>query len=164
MRVLALDPGERVGWAYANINPKTGAWEDFAHGILELKPCAMEVYGMCRNGDSWADIPVGGVDLIVMEEWALYANKANEMIGSTFPSVQFIGMVKLSAWLGGVPVIMQGARKQNQARKSMPPRHPDLWKLVEAGERRAHDDSHDMSAILHLWAWTFDHTNLEAYL
>lgn len=41
-RILALDPGDRVGWASATIDAQ-GVWSDVDHGIEYLKPCALWV-------------------------------------------------------------------------------------------------------------------------
>lgn len=158
-RVLALDPGDRVGWAHAKVYDD-GHWEDLKHGISPLKDCALAVH----HALNYPDDMLPDYDLVVMEEWALYANKAKEMIGSTFPSVQFIGAVRLSCWLSGTPIHMQGARNKTTALKSMPPLNPPLAELVERGMQHAHDDAHDMDAILHLWHWTFKSTDLTAYL
>lgn len=163
-RVLALDPGDRVGWASADIQAD-GTWLDLKHGIKDLKAMAFEVY------HTTVEQPVRmvnnrvenvGAQVIVCERWALYAAKAREMVGSEIPSAQFIGMVKLSAWLANVPVVMQPASRVNSnvpgklapAEASMKRLRPALFELVT--QPIAHDDGHDLVAIKHLWAYTFD--------
>lgn len=157
MRVLALDPGDRVGWASADI-ADDGTWENLQHGILDLKECALEVH-YSVTGHIPLDWGVKGnipedIDLVVCERWALYAHKAKEMIGSEIPSVQFIGMVKLSCWLANVPLVMQPASKHVFAERSMRKLRPELYEYVM--QPIAHDDGHDLVAIKHLWAYTFD--------
>lgn len=151
-RVLALDPGDRVGCASATITPD-GEWKVLAHWIDDLKPCALRVHH---------DLQGGMYDVVVCERWALYATHAKVMIGSEIPSAQFIGMVKLSCWLAGVPIMMQAAAKVNSnkpgvlapAEKSMQKLRPELFELVT--QPIAHDDGHDLVAVKHLWAHTFD--------
>jgi hypothetical protein len=163
-RVLALDPGDRVGWAYATI-AEDGAWSDVAHGIEDLKPLALRVYHAVTMGEPLEqrnDCPRGGFDVVVCERWALYPHMAKVLVGSEIPSAQFIGMVKLSCWLAGVPLVMQPASRVNSnqpgvmapAERSMKKLRPELFELVT--QPIAHDDGHDLVAIKHLWAYTFD--------
>lgn len=158
-RVLALDPGDKVGWARADI-ADDGTWTDFRHGITELKACAMRVHNALNvwEGDGWGRCQY---DVVVMERWALYAHMAKALVGSEIPSAQFIGMVKLSCWLAGVPCVMQNARDVNSntpgrlapAEASMKKLRPELFELVT--QPGAHDDLHDMVAIKHLWLHCF---------
>lgn len=161
-RILALDPGDKVGWARADVHDD-GTWTDLRHGITPLKPMALKVHqamgvGPCSLTRSY--------DLIIVERWALYSHMAKTLIGSEIPSAQFIGMVKLSCWLAGVPIVMQAAAKVNSnkpgvlapAEASMKKLRPELFELVT--QPGAHDDLHDMVAIKHLFAWTFDNYDL----
>ncbi|MGZ6570493.1 MAG: hypothetical protein ACXVHB_05810 [Solirubrobacteraceae bacterium] len=158
-RVLALDPGDKVGWARADIHDD-GTWENVRHGITPLKPMALAVHRSLVPPSPLR--PVAEYDAVVMERWALYAHKAKAMIGSEIPSAQFIGMVKMSCWLAGVPCVMQNAAKVNSNRSdvlapaeaSMKKLRPELFELVT--QPGAHDDQHDLVALKHLWAYTFD--------
>lgn len=164
-RVLALDPGDRVGWARVDIDEETGEWSNLRHGITELKPMALAVDRALAVGDGWEqaddDLNAIGYDVVVCEEWKLYASHAKTMIGSEIPSAQFIGMVKLACWKAGVPLVMQGARLVNSnrpgvlapAEASMRKLRPELYEFVM--QPGAHDDQHDLVAIKHLWAYTF---------
>jgi hypothetical protein len=87
LHVLALDPGERVGWARAAIYPD-GQWFEMTHGITPLKDMALAVHRKITD-----------YDVVVYETWRLAADKARSFAGSDFPSVQFIGAVKAAAWL-----------------------------------------------------------------
>lgn len=147
MRVLALDPGERVGWARADVND-AGQWSELRHGITELRPMALSV----RESLAGPTPNSPGYDLVICEEWRLYPHKAQEMIGSSFPSVQFIGMVQLCCWTSGVKLKKQGAGVMTTGDKWMRRLNPELHEMVNAP--RAHDDAHDMSAIRHLFYWT----------
>jgi len=143
-----------VGWARADV-ADDGTWTDLRHGITPLRDMALAVHTATAYGE------VAGYtsdyDVVVMEDWRLYPDKVREFSGSTFPSVQFIGMVRLCCWLSGTSLVMQGARVKTTTDKTMPALRPDLYKMVTVP--RKHDDSHDMDAIRHLWHWTFKNTD-----
>lgn len=148
MRVLALDPGDRVGWARADVDPSSGTWDDFRHGITPLKDMAIAVM-----------TNVVDYDVVVCEDWRLYPQQAKTMIGSSFPSVQFIGMMKLSIWTDpGARLVMQGAAIKTTADKTMKVLRPELYELVT--KPIAHDDGHDLDAIRHLWFYTYRNTKI----
>jgi hypothetical protein len=156
-RVLALDPGDRVGWASADIDDD-GSWHNLRHGITDLKEMALKVHSrLCYMPGAIPDF-----DVVVCERWALYSHMAKKLVGSEMPSSQFVGMVKLCCWLANIPCVMQDARKVNSnqhgvlapAERSMSKLRPGLFELVM--QPGAHDDLHDMVAIKHLWAYTFD--------
>lgn len=160
MRVLALDPGDRVGWARVDIGDG-GGWVALRHGISALKSMAMAVDRAVGDGITTE------YDVVVCEEWRLYKHLANALVGSEIPSAQFIGMVKLSCWKSGVPLVMQSARQVNSnkpgvlspAEASMKRLRPELFELVT--QPGAHDDLHDMVAIKHLWLYTFKNFPVE---
>jgi hypothetical protein len=140
--VIALDPGNKVGWARATVL-EDGTWSNMRHGITPLRDMAIS---LAKNLIVY--------DVVIVEDWRLYPNKAREMVGSSFPSVQFIGMVKLLTWLNPtVKYVTQGASVMKIAEKSLAACRPELHAQVVTP--RAHDDAHDMSALLHLWYWTW---------
>lgn len=176
-RVLALDPGDRVGWARVDIDDD-GSWSNLRHGISELKPTALKVdqaltYQIVPSawapgqGPSCDDPPC--YDVVICEDWRLYAHQAKHMVGSEIPSAQFIGMVKLACWKSGVPLVMQFAKTVNSnrpgvlspAESSMKRIRPELFELVM--QPGAHDNLHDMVAIKHLWAFTFKNYPVETF-
>lgn len=146
--VLALDPGERVGWARATVD-EDGGWTELRHGITPLRDMAITLSAQAKNYDT-----------IVVEDWRLYPHMAKSMTGSSFPSVQFIGMVKLLCWLGPIEYVTQGAAVKNTADKAMSRIMPDLLGMVTRAV--AHDDGHDQDALRHLFYWTWKHTRLGA--
>lgn len=140
--VLAVDPGERVGWARASITP-TGEWIDMRHGITPLKDFAM---ALAQQAPAY--------DVVVVEDWRLQPNKAHSFIGSSFPSVQFVGMVKLLTWVNPhVKLVTQQPSERNLANKPMKALRPDLYDLVT--KPISHDDGHDQDALKHLFYWTW---------
>lgn len=156
LRVLSLDPGDRVGWARADVDPSSGTWDDFRHGITPLKDMALAVHSALVYGDDTEDELGLRYDLVVCEDWRLYPHLAKTMVGSAFPSVQFIGMVKLSCWLSGTKYVTQGAAIKTTADKVMAKLNPELHELVT--KPIAHDDGHDLDAIRHLYFWTYRNT------
>lgn len=163
-QVLALDPGSKVGWASAAIHDD-GQWQGLSHGITPLKNCALWVHNELSQPRP-PEALYARIDVVVIEDWVLRADKAQEMIGSSFPSSQFIGAVQLSCWLNQTPLVRQRAVAQGkQAQRSLQYLYPDLWETtVRDGLALSHDDSHDMSAILHLWTWTMKNTTMDAYV
>jgi hypothetical protein len=145
-KVLALDPGDRVGWARADV-ADDGTWTEFRHGITPLRDMATAVYYVKKR-----------YDVMVCEDFRLYPQMARSLVGSSFPSVQFIGMVRLCCWLADIEFVLQGARAKEMADRSMKKLCPDLYNLVTTP--RAHDDAHDHDAIRHLWTWTMKNTEL----
>lgn len=168
-RVLALDPGDRVGWAAADIHDN-GEWDAVDHGIAELKVMATAVVAPAMDlhvGKSEYDFRPD-YDVVVCERWKLYKHKALALAGSEIPSAQFIGMVKLSCWLAGVPLIMQDPRDVNSndpsvlapAEASMQKLRPELFEQVM--RPIAHNEGHDLVALKHLWLYTFRNYPVEA--
>lgn len=147
MRVLALDPGERVGWARAEVGSDC-TWTDLRHGITPLKDMALAVhYAQSNRGET-------PYDLIVCEGWRLQAGKQDEFIGSEFRSSQFIGMVRLCGWTSGTDVVLQEPRvKYHQCNE--PTNQPEWLREKLDKFPKTHDDAHDADALLHLWYWTW---------
>lgn len=162
MRVLALDPGERVGWARADV-AEDGTWSELRHGITPLKDMALAVYRALETEPP--DIEGDGLpaklpeyDVLVVEDWRLRAEKAKSFVGSSFPAVQFIGMVRLCAWRSGCKLVMQGPALKTTADKTLARLWPEMYEKVT--QSISHDDGHDLDAIRHLWVWTYQHTDL----
>ena len=157
MNVLVLDPGERVGWARATIG-EHGNWSNVRHGITPLWEMADAVCN-AQNVQNDDDRPT--YDVIVVETWRLYQSHAKQMIGSTFPSVQFIGAIKLICRLTGTqyveqPASMQGYKSTGEPSLGLVRLEIDYPEYYELATRPiAHDDGHDQSALAHMAAFTF---------
>lgn len=132
--------GDQVGWARADVS------ED---GISELRHGITPLWEMADTIDARGD----EYDVFVIEDWRLYATHAKTMIGSTFPSVQFIGAVKLVARRYGVKVVMQGASIKRVADARLKVDRPDIYDLVT--REVAHKDGHDQDALRHLFYYAF---------
>lgn len=110
MNFVSIDPGDiHVGWV---------RWEDSQPVHLEeLTPdeCAKQMKFL------------RGQDVIALEDWRLYPDKANTMIGSDMPTCQLIGVIKYLAEENGIPVLMQGAGIKEPTRGVL--RHRDVTLL-----------------------------------
>lgn len=154
-RVLALDPGEKVGWARADI-AENGDWTNLRHGITPLRDMVLAVHAALTINCEHYDPPLDPTyDVIVIEDWRLRPDKAHSMIGSSFPSVQFIGAVRLCCWVSGTKLVTQQPSERNLANKPMKALRPDLYELVT--KPISHDDGHDQDALKHLWFYTWRH-------
>jgi hypothetical protein len=142
--VLVLDPGERVGWARASVDD-AGNWSGVRHGITPLWDMAESV--------SDAQLEQRAYDVIVCEAWRLYGAHAKSMIGSSFPSVQFIGAVKLVCRLTGTKYVSQPASDKTIGLVRLEQDYPEYHEL--ATRAIAHDDGHDQDALMHLAAYSF---------
>lgn len=155
IRVLAVDPGERVGWATGTITPlgshdQRCRLEVTNHGISFLKDAALAIHKAVVIEDR--------IDVLVYETWVLTAKGARVSVGSDMQSSQFVGMVRLAAWLNPrVQLAPQGPAAKTSALKSMRA-HPsgDDIRTRLAALPKAHDDSHDGDALLHLWTYFFN--------
>ncbi len=145
MRLLAIDPGERVGWAHADAEARELRFT--GHGITTLREMAVALH------DRFADY-----DVVIMESYTIQPDKARAHIGSSVPTLQFIGMVRLMAWLNpGTKLVLQAPRCKSDAMRSMVHAPADLRGFVDRALASAHDSGHDGDAAMHLWHYYFKH-------
>jgi hypothetical protein len=150
--VLTLDPGERVGWSMSRFSwgplsaPGQWVWDVLDYGILPLKKAALKLHG--RAADPWADY-----DVLLYENYILTTKGARVSVGSEQPTVQFVGMIRLHAWLhpGAYKLIDQPPKGMSTGRLVLNDDRPDysaVRDIIHAAPS-AHDDSHHVSALLH---------------
>lgn len=174
LRVLAIDPGERVGYATGTIadgavllqrdgradgrpfaqivaedGPLPEAGVPYAtrklltvdtHGIATLKDFALKLFEVA-----------GSYDVIVYETWRLRPAMARKFVGSDFPTVQLIGMIRAAAWINGVKLAAQGPDTKATADRTLAAgQHPDIAARIAAAPKD-HDEAHDTDALRHLW-------------
>lgn len=160
VRVLALDPGEKVGWARADVyapapdlpleSAVEPSWSNLEHGITSLREMALAIWRKLEHAGTPGEYKP--YDLIVVESFRLSATKASSQYGSDLPTVQFIGMVRLLGWIYGVDVVFQGPSIKRTADKTAP-----TWlQEIIANEPKNHDDAHNVDALRHLWFWTWN--------
>lgn len=131
MKTLAIDPGERVGWARGNVLPS--GLEIMGQGVTPLKDFAMKLF-----------TSISDYDVVVYESWRLYPAAAKAMIGNDMQPSQLVGMIRMMGWLHpSVKMVVQGANIKRTACKTMPD-----W-LVERMGRS--NEQHDQDALMHLW-------------
>jgi hypothetical protein len=93
MRIVGIDPGQTTGYVDVDFNPDSGHWQvvdarEIAWGArFYLKPL---IAGDPNFGMGARPLPTW----IVMEDFTLYAHKAQDQIGSHFPSVRVIGALE----------------------------------------------------------------------
>lgn len=159
MRVIAIDPGKLCGWAAADIDLE-GEWTNLQHGILgarEMSLTLAEDQSIASAGETYTSPEYG---LIVVESWRLYRDHADEYVGSDMPYSKSIGQYELIGWLSDTPVVFSEPHRKKYALRQMAAFRPTLAAYVEDNMQRAHEDAHDMDAIIHLWAWTVDNRNV----
>lgn len=137
MKILAVDPGERVGWATGELdgdNLTIGA-----HGITALWPFALK---LSQRVDTY--------DVVIYETWRLRRDMASKFIGNDFQTVQLIGVIRFLAMrTNTVQLVSQGPAIKSTAEKTAP---PSLRARLDSLPK-AHDECHDYDALLHLHYW-----------
>lgn len=140
MKVLVIDPGERVGWCTASVIKSAGLTV-LTHGITPLKEFGLKVNEV-----------FGNYDVVVYETWRLAAGMAAKFAGNDMQSSQLIGMIRLSAWQNPqTKLVAQPPGKMKTGAKVATPQIREILDRLP----KAHDESHDGSALLHLsyWYW-----------
>lgn len=142
MKVIAIDPGERVGWCTAEYTPGT---EDplklINHGISLLKPFACKFYAQVEK-----------YDVIIYEKFVLFSGeRGRSQIGGEIPTAQLVGMIRLCGWMADKKLVSQSVQNKKTGDKVA----WGVFKELIDGEVKTHDDAHDIDAIRHLvyWAW-----------
>lgn len=134
-RILAIDPGERAGWAIGEVNT-AHELNVTDHGIAELKPFALKLFEVA-----------GTYDTIVYEQYRIAADKAWEHVGSDVPTLQLIGMIRLCAWrYPDVSIVWQDRNKKSTGVKVATPQIAEILGRMPT----THDDAHDGDALMHL--------------
>jgi hypothetical protein len=134
VRVLAIDPGEKCGYATGEITD--GKLELLTYGIADLKDMALKTHEVISN-----------YDVLVVESYRISATHVKHHIGSDVPTLQVIGALRLCAWLNPkVRIVMQAPAIKSTANATMP---PELQKIIDAAPK-AHDQAHHTDAIRHL--------------
>lgn len=94
MIILGVDPGQTTGVCLINTNISTNGAESF--GVLLAEQIPWER----RHADFWALLGdlnyhrVPAPQLVVIENFRLRPGRAMEQVGSTFPSVNVIGLIE----------------------------------------------------------------------
>lgn len=135
MKLLAVDPGEKVGWATACVEPPDNALFLLDHGIHTWKDFTLKLGQV-----------IGDYDVVIYETWRLSAKHAKHLIGSDMQSSQFIGAVRALAWLNEVKLVASPPANKTTGYKVA----PAYVKKIIDGLPKAHDESHNGDALMHL--------------
>lgn len=130
MAMLRRDPAAKLGWNC------TRAWEERPDTAANL------VANHTANQT---------IDLLVVEEWRLYAQNARQKIGNDFPTSQLIGVFKYLCRINGTPICMQPAQMRLAARAAV------KRQGVAFRANKDHTGGHSMDAELHAWTYVLRH-------
>lgn len=130
--VLAIDPGERVGWAHGVLDDSS--FEVTGQGVTPLRPFALKLEEVWPNYDT-----------VVYESWRLYPTAGKTMIGNDMQPSQLVGMIRFIGWhhQPQVGMVVQPAKIKDTALKTMPEWLHERMKLST--------EQHDQDALMHLW-------------
>lgn len=123
--ILAIDPGETVGWFGFNEDGSDTAEFGQLHGEAALVEFL-----------STLETPT----LIIVESFTLYGHKAIQQSGSKMITPQVIGMLKMYARQKNVPLVEQPASILPIAEK---------WSGIKVEGKGGHGNSHWKSAFNH---------------
>lgn len=141
---MALDPGEKIGWAHGRIYHDQ--LEVIDHGIAPLKQFALTL-----ADESSCLTSITAYSVVVYERWRLAAYAAKALIGSDMQSSQFVGMVRLLAWMHDVKLVSQDPKDMVVGAQTAPHSVTSILATLP----KSHDDSHDGSALKHLAYYWF---------
>jgi len=143
-RVIVIDPGERVGWCRCHITDGELVPETFKVAVHPLKQFAEALIGAtivpaaCEGEVEY--------DTLVYEKWALYAGKAQALIGSEMPSSQLVGIIRACAWISGAKLRQLPASGKGTGLKVM----PDWLRAKRAACTEEHSrDSCELLSLYH---------------
>ncbi len=145
MTLLAVDPGETVGWAIfdpttnAKLNGGQDDWPEFLRKLADG-------FGLVPGRD-YESGPFAGVNLIVQEEFQIYPPDVGDGPPPYWDHVivaRVIGAVQVLADLAGVHVDYQGANIKSDALKAA---------AFEDFSRPLHENRHENDATMHGTFW-----------
>ena len=92
MKVISLDPGETHGLCMAESNHNKD-WKIIRTDAIK----DAELFSLLENEPN--------VDLVIYEQYKLYASKAKAMVNNEFLTVQAIGVIKYICRKRGIPTL-----------------------------------------------------------
>lgn len=152
IRVLALDPGERVGWNTAGIH-HADELVILDYGILRFKDAVLALDGL--GADKVPDLRPEHFDVMICESWILTRKGAQDSVGSEMESSQFIGAMRSARWRTSPAVrprlVWQMPSNMTTGRLALNNPRPDYAAIAEIIDAApaSHKDSHYVSSLLH---------------
>jgi hypothetical protein len=139
VKFLTCDPGEHTGWS---------TWEDktlLDAGTLELDefvPSVAAALGVPTGGrpDAHTVEALEGVELVVIEDWALYPWKLQSLAWDKCRTARGIGALEFVCKAAGIPYVLQPASIKDAAKAAGA---EDLF------YRPLHENRHQNDAIMH---------------
>jgi len=129
MKILAIDPGKTTGVCYAD-------W-DLLSIPNDKTPLNVETTKLFEiqweNRFAIGELVALPTDVIVIENFIMYANKHNDLTGAEFPSSQIIGIVEYCAYkLGKLQTLVKmNASTRVRASKPFPFNQMNIDDLID---------------------------------
>jgi len=167
MKVIWIDPGETVGWATAEVYP--GHAYDPERPTDAVVPASLKVldYGNTKMKRFCLALLDGAhkYGVIGFETYTIRADRLRMHAGSTVPTLQCVGAIRLAAWeaqreaaLGGPKLLEQEPNRQSRGRGAAKLYFSDdIQAAIAHADENPHDEGHYASALLHLAAWYHDY-------
>jgi hypothetical protein len=138
LRAIAIDPGERTGWAVGTVPPdEPPRLLIESQGVNTIKTFAKTL------GEK-----IGDYDVVIYETWRLRPDMARKMVGNDFQPSQLIGIIRYLCWIHpDVKIVSQGPNVKATGEKVMP-------EYIRERFARS-SEQHDKDALMHLshWFW-----------
>jgi hypothetical protein len=153
MKVIAFDPGEKVGWATGTVD-RAGHLKVTGWGITPLKTMALTWMNRAMDYDVmiYERFRIGGQDDL------------KNFIGSDVPTLQLVGMLRLGAWQAqihrgdGLPqIIDQTSNNKQKGLGAARLYDPETFEVIREALDGPHDQGHHGDALMHLYAWWAEH-------
>jgi len=160
MKVIWIDPGETVGWATAEVTLSTDYSADepqlevLDYGNTKMKRFCLSLLNSTEE-----------YGVIGFETYTIRPDTFRIHVGSTVPTLQCVGAIRLAAWahqarlIGAGPRILeQDAGKQSRGRGAAKLYFSDdVQAAISYADANKHDEGHYASALLHLASWYHDY-------
>lgn len=145
MNVLAIDPGEKVGWATADLFTTMDGLRMAIpkHGIANMRDFAEQL-----------DKSFGDYDVVIYETYRLRSD-CKKYVGDSLLTSQLIGMIRFLGWKHPhVRIVSQEPGVKNTGWKVAKTRLPQVQEILDRLPK-SHDDAHDGDALAHLTYFYF---------
>lgn len=144
--MLAIDPGERIGWCHGEI--EYCGQDGIGQPKSKLSVTGHGINTAMAFMDKFAET-VAGYDRVIYEIYRIQPGKERQHIGSEVPTLQFIGMIRIICRLAGVKCDRQTLTHRDTGFKRAPKWCPQIQEIIERLPK-SHDDAHDGDALAHL--------------
>lgn len=148
--VIALDPGERCGWATGLMG--LDSLEVTGYGTLRLQDMALALAKAqdVRYCGAARVTNARQYGRIVWESWRpRRQNGSMDWIeNDRLLSAQLVGQIRLIAWMSGAETKEYSPTMKTGFQASMPPQLVELQELAS--------EQHPQDALMHLWGWFFE--------